>query len=163
MAICRGAARFAAQLGAPIRFQCPDGIGIFSARRVLAMRAILSPPRKLWNIRRPAAAASGRRSMAHPPHKGRPLPLRIRFPPHPPNSVQLPHAPVYGTGLVCVEAGKGTAFMRVMHRNAASTKPHFSVALEEELHPFRLCSAASVFHCKAEAFSFFRSAFAPFF
>ena len=151
-----GGGAFCRPVGCADPFPMPGRDRDFSARRVLAMRAILSPPRKLWNIRRLAVAASGRRSMAHPPHKGRPLPLWSHFPPHPPNSVQLPHAPVYGTGLVCVAARKGIAVMRVMRRNAASTKPHFSVALEEELHPFRLCSAAaSVCHCKTEAFSFF--------
>ena len=120
-----GGGAFCRPVGCADPFPMPGRDRDFSARRVLAMRAILSPPRKLWNIRRLAVAASGRGSMAHPPRKSRPLPLWSHFPPHPPNSVQLPHAPVYGTGLVCVEAGKGTAFMRVMHRNAASTKPHF--------------------------------------
>ena len=43
---------------APIRFQCSDGIGIFSARSALAMLAILSPATTLWKIRRTTAAAS---------------------------------------------------------------------------------------------------------
>ena len=159
-----GGGAFCRPVGCADPFPMPGRDRDFSARRALAMRAILSPPRKLWNIRRLAVAASGRGSMAHPPRKNRPLPLWSHFSAasskfHP--AALMPQFMI--RRLVCVAARKGIAVMRVMRRNAASTKPHFSVALEEELHPFRLCSAASVFHCKAEAFSFFRSAFAPFF
>lgn len=160
-----GAACFAAHSGAPIRFQCPDGIGIFSARRALAIRAILFPPRTLRNIRRLAVASSGRGSMAHPPRKGRALPLWSHFSAasskfHP----VAPHVPVYDPG-ACLRRGKEgdcgyaryapkcrihkTAFFCCVGGGAPSFPPLFS-------RRFRLpLQNGSVL--------FFRSAFAPFF
>ena len=159
-----GGGAFCRPVGCADPFPMPGRDRDFSARRVLAMRAILSPPRKLWNIRRLAVAASGRGSMAHPPRKGRALPLWSHFSAasskfHP----VAPHVPVYDPG-ACLRRGKEgdcgyaryapkcrihkTAFFCCVGGGAPSFPPLFS--------RFR-------FPLQSGSVLFFRSAFAPFF
>lgn len=149
-----GGGAFCRPVGCADPFPMPGRDRDFSARRVLAMRAILSPPRKLWNIRRLAVAASGRGSMAHPPRKNRPLPLWSHFPPHHPNSIQLPPCPsLWPGGLFAPRQGRGLRLCALCTEMPHPQNRTFCCA-GESAPSFPPCSAAApVPHRKAEALS----------
>lgn len=149
-----GGGAFCRPVGCADPFPMPGRDRDFSARRVLAMRAILSPPKKLWNIRRLAVAASGRRSMAHPPHKGRALPLRSHFSAasskfHP--AALMPQ--FMARGLFASRQGRGLRLCALCTEMPHPQNRTFCCA-GESAPSFPPCSAAApVPHRKAEALS----------